>query len=234
MDCGKNCVVAEDVLVGENVSIGNNVIIYEGVVIGNNVSVGDNVILGKGPKLPKASTEHGNLENLSKLVIEDDISIGCNVIIFRDVIIGKNSFIADMAFIREKCTIAENVTIGKGVTVENNTSIGAFTKIQANAYITAYITIEDHVFIAPCVITTNDNFMGRTEERFKLKKGAHIKSGARVGGGVTLLPAITIGKEAMVAAGSVVTKDVPDYKLVMGIPARIKKDVPENEWAENQ
>ena len=94
------------------------------------------------------------------------------------------------------------------------------TKIQAEAYITAYSTLEDNVFIAPCVVTTNDNFMGRTEKRHALIKGPTIRRGARVGGGAVLCPGVEIGEEAFVGAGAVVTKDVPPRAVVVGNPAR--------------
>jgi acetyltransferase-like isoleucine patch superfamily enzyme len=96
------------------------------------------------------------------------------------------------------------------------------------------MTIEEHVFIAPCVVTTNDSFMGRTAERFKHRKGPTIKRGARVGANTTLLPGITIGREAFVAAGSIVTRDVPDETLVLGNPARPVRSVPEREFLDHQ
>jgi acetyltransferase-like isoleucine patch superfamily enzyme len=106
------------------------------------------------------------------------------------------------------------------------------TKIQANAYITAHSTLEDNVFIAPCVVTTNDNFMGRTEKRHELTKGATIRRGARVGGGAVLLPGIEVGEEAFVGAGAVVTKDVAPRSVVVGNPARVIRDVPDEELLE--
>src|SRR5438034_3509182 len=103
------------------------------------------------------------------------------------------------------------------------------TKIQAEAYITASSTVEDNVFIAPCVVTTNDNFMGRTERRHELIKGPTIRRGARIGGGAILCPGIEIGEEAFVGAGAVVTKDVPPRAIVVGNPARVLRDVPDEE-----
>ena len=79
------------------------------------------------------------------------------------------------------------------------------------------------------VTTTNDNYMGRTEKRFADRCGASFEKGCRVGGGATILPGITIGEEAFVAAGSLVTRDVPGYQLVMGAPARVVRSVPEDE-----
>jgi acetyltransferase-like isoleucine patch superfamily enzyme len=124
--------------------------------------------------------------------------------------------------------------VGCGVTVENETNIGDQAKIQTGAYLTAYMTVEDHVFIVPGVVTTNDNFMGRTQERFRYRKGPIIRQGARVGVNSTLLPGVEIGREAFVAAGALVTRDVPPATLVMGVPARPVRPVPEREWAENQ
>ena len=94
---------------------------------------------------------------------------------------------------------------------------------------TAASTVEEDVFIAPCVITTNDDLMGRTEGRHALRKGPTIRRGARVGGGAVLLPGIEIGEEAFVGAGAVVLEDVPARAVVVGNPARRIRDVPEAE-----
>jgi acetyltransferase-like isoleucine patch superfamily enzyme len=77
--------------------------------------------------------------------------------------------------------------------------------------------------------TTNDNFMGRTEERFKHTKGAHIKRGGRIGANSTILPGLVVGEDGVVAAGSVVTRDVPAYKTVLGAPAKEFRDTPEEQ-----
>jgi acetyltransferase-like isoleucine patch superfamily enzyme len=95
--------------------------------------------------------------------------------------------------------------------------------------VTAYSLLEEDFFIAPCVITTNDNFMGRTEKRLELMKGPTIRRGARVGGGSVLLPGIEIGEEAFVGAGAVVLRDVPPRAVVVGSPARQIREVPHEE-----
>ena len=135
---------------------------------------------------------------------------------------------------RERVTIADDVVVGRGSLVENDTTIGSGTRIQAEAYVTAYSTLEEDVFIAPCVVTTNDNFMGRTEQRKELMKGPTIRRGARVGGAAVLCPAVEIGEEAFVGAGAVVIKDVPARKVVVGNPARILRNVPQEELLESQ
>jgi acetyltransferase-like isoleucine patch superfamily enzyme len=131
-------------------------------------------------------------------------------------------------------TLGDDVVIGRGALVENDTTIGALTRIQAEAYITAYSTLEDNVFVAPCVVTTNDNFMGRTEKRLELLKGPTVRRGARVGGGAILCPGVEVGAEAFVGAGAVVTKDVPPRMVVVGSPARVIREVPADELLDAQ
>jgi len=135
---------------------------------------------------------------------------------------------------RERVQVGDDVVLGRGSLIENDTTVGARTRIQAHAYITAYSELEDDVFVAPCVVTTNDNFMGRTERRHALMKGPTIRRGARVGGGAILCPAVEIGEEAFVGAGAVVTKDVPPRMVVVGSPARVLRAVADDELLENQ
>jgi acetyltransferase-like isoleucine patch superfamily enzyme len=137
--------------------------------------------------------------------------------------------LGDQTCVRERVTIGDDVVVGRGSLVENDTTIGARTKIQADAYVTAYSTIEEDVFVAPCVVTTNDNFMGRTEKRLELMKGPTIRRGARVGGGAILCPGVEVGEEAFVGAGAVVTKDVPPRAVVVGSPARVIREVTDDE-----
>jgi UDP-2-acetamido-3-amino-2,3-dideoxy-glucuronate N-acetyltransferase len=182
--------------------------VYPGTVLGEGVRVLENAVVGKQPALgPKSTAKRDPLQPAE---------------------------IGDQSCVRERVAIADDVVVGRGALVENDTTIGSGTRIQAEAYITAYSTLEEDVFIAPCVVTTNDNFMGRTEKRKALMKGPTIRRGARVGGGAILLPGVEIGEEAFVGAGAVVTKDVPARKVVVGSPARVLRDVPEEELLENQ
>ena len=83
-------------------------------------------------------------------------------------------------------------------------------------------------------MTANDTYLGRTKERCKHYKGVTVKNGGRIGVGAVILPGIEIGEEGVVAAGSVVTMNVEKKTLVMGSPAKYLRDVPEEQWAENQ
>src|SRR6266508_2161026 len=173
-------------------------------------------------------------EALAPLELGPGTIVSTGAIVFAGTKIGARVIVGDQACVRERCVVGDDVVIGRGSLVENDTTIGALTKIQAEAYITAYSTLEDNVFIAPCVVTTNDNYMGRTEKRHELIKGPTIRRGARVGGGAILLPGIEIGEEAFVGAGAVVTRDVAPRALVVGNPARQLREVPEEELLENQ
>jgi acetyltransferase-like isoleucine patch superfamily enzyme len=137
--------------------------------------------------------------------------------------------VGDQACVRERCELGDGVVVGRGSLVENDTTVGARTKIQANAYVTAYSTVEEDVFIAPGVVTANDNFMGRTDARHEQRRGPRIRRGARVGAGAVLLPGVEIGEEAFVGAGAVVLRDVPPRTVVVGNPARAIRTVPESE-----
>ena len=200
-------------------------------MLGDGVKVLEYAVIGKQPSLSPRST--ASREALPPAEIGDETIVSTGAIVFAGTNVGARVVLGDQSCVRERCTIGDDVVVGRGSLVENDTTIGALTKIQADAYITAYSTLEDNVFIAPCVVTTNDNFMGRTEKRHELVKGPTIRRGARVGGGAILCPGVEIGEEAFVGAGAVVIRDVPARKLVVGNPARVLRDVNEDELLEN-
>jgi acetyltransferase-like isoleucine patch superfamily enzyme len=210
--------------------IAESAIVYPGTVIGEGCKILDHAVVGKQPTLSPRST--AKREDLPPLVLGAGTIVSTGAVVFAGTTVGERVILGDQTCVRERCTIGDDVVIGRGSLVENDTSVGALTKIQAHAYITAYSELEDNVFIAPCVITTNDNFMGRTEKRHELMKGPTIRRGARVGGGAVLLPGIEIGEEAFVGAGAVVIRDVPPKAVVVGNPARQIREVPEEELLE--
>jgi acetyltransferase-like isoleucine patch superfamily enzyme len=192
-------------------------IVYPGTVLGDGVRVLENAVVGKQPTLSPRST--ARREPLEPAVIGDGSVVSTGAIVFAGTRVGARVIVGDQACIRERVELGDDVVVGRGSLVENDTTIGAMTKIQADAYITAYSTLEEHVFVAPCVVTTNDNWMGRTEARFGNVKGPTIRRGARIGGGAILCPAVAIGEAAFVGAGAVVTKDVPPGSRVRSAAA---------------
>ena len=232
---GSNVVVEPDVEIGPDVRIGHNVVIRSGVRIAAGSIICDGAILGKAPmKAGMSATTAGTSAELPRLLIVEGVTIGAGCVVYRGASLANGVFVGDLATIRENVTIGEQTIIGRGATVENKVTIGRKCKIETNAYITAFSTVEDYCFIAPCVAFTNDNYLGRTEERKKHFGGPTLRRGARIGGNATLLPNIEIGEDALVAAGSVVTKDVPARTIVMGSPARVLRPVAEEQLIERQ
>lgn len=207
--------------------IHRSAVVYPGTVLGEGVKVMENAVVGKQPVLSPRST--AGRAQLPATVIGDGTMVSTAAIVFAGSRIGARVILGDQSCVRERVAIGDDVVLGRGSLVENDTTVGAMTRIQADAYITAYSTLEEHVFIAPCVVTTNDNFMGRTDQRREVMKGPTIRRGARVGGGAVLCPGVEIGEEAFVGAGAVVTKDVPPRVIVVGNPARVLREVPEDE-----
>ena len=204
--------------------IADTAIVYPGTVVGDGCKIMDYAVVGKQPTLSPRST--AKQEELPPLELGPGTIVSTGAIVFAGTRLGARVIIGDQACVRERCEIGEDVVIGRGSLVENDTTVGARTTIQAMAYVTAYATLEEDVFLAPCVQTSNDNFMGRTERRHALRKGPTIRRGARVGVGAVLCPAVEIGAEAFVGAGAVVVTDVPPAVVVVGNPARVLRDVP--------
>jgi len=210
-----------------NAEVAPTAIVFPGTVLGEGCRILDYAVVGKQPTLGPRST--AKRDELSPLELGAGTVVSTGAIVFAGTTIGARSIIGDQACVRERCQVGDDVVIGRGALVENDTKVGALSKIQADAYITAYSILEDGVFIAPRVITTNDNFMGRTEKRHELRKGPTIRLGARIGAGAVLCPGVEIGEEAFVGAGAVVVGDVPPRVVVVGNPARILRDVPPEE-----
>ena len=193
--------------------------VYPGTVLGDGVRVLEYAVVGKQPSLGAAST--ASREPLPPAELADGVVVSTGAVVFAGSTVGPRSVVGDQSCIRERVHLGENCILGRGSLIENDTTVGAGTRIQAGAYITAYSTLEEDVFIAPCVITTNDNYMGRTERRREQMRGAII------------CPGVEIGTEAFVGAGAVVTKDVEPRQLVVGNPARVLREVAAEELREN-
>jgi UDP-3-O-[3-hydroxymyristoyl] glucosamine N-acyltransferase len=232
-ELGYGVVIEAGARLGPGCSVGHHAVIHAGVQLGASCRVEDHAVLGRQPRPAPTSTVKVP-KALPPLVVGDGTSIGTGAVVYTGAAIGRQCLIGDLAFVREQVQIGDRVIVGTHVTVENAVGIGDNVKIQTGAYITAWTTIEPDCFIAPCVVTTNDNYMGRTERRFAERGGAVIHRGARVGANVTLLPNIEVGAEAFVAAGSVVSRPVPPATLVMGSPAKLRRAVPEDEFVEAQ
>jgi UDP-2-acetamido-3-amino-2,3-dideoxy-glucuronate N-acetyltransferase len=227
-DCsiGQNVVILDNVHIGDNVYVGHNVVIHEDTKVGNSSFIDDGSILGRVPRSGALSRKKAT-KDLPPLEIGKGCVISAHVILYRGTKIGDEVMIGDFVSIREQNVIGDKSTIARLLSMEPRTIIGKRVRTAAVTHLTSDMIIEDDVFIGSHISTTNDNRMGRGIAG--VYKGPHIKRGARVGSNATLLPGVVIGEEAVVAAGAVVTRDVPDRKVVMGVPARVVRDVSNDE-----
>ncbi|MEW5994109.1 MAG: N-acetyltransferase [Candidatus Zixiibacteriota bacterium] len=230
---GEYCVIGERVKIGKGCRIGHHVTIHDDTEIGDHVRIDDGTVIGKRPMkaVISATTKE---QALPACKIDSGCIIGTHVVIYRGCEIGPQVLIADLSTVRENVTIGKRTIVGRGVAIENFCTIGRYVKLETNVYITAYSEIGDRVFVAPCVATSNDNFIGRTEERFKHFKGVIARRGARIGVNATILPGKVIGEDTLVAAHALVTSDTPPKKIVAGMPAKVFRDVPEEQLLDNQ
>ncbi|MFY9489158.1 MAG: acyltransferase [Solirubrobacterales bacterium] len=208
--------ISADARLGSDVSVGQNVVVHAGSVIGDGCVLQDGCVIGKPAALSAATT--AAISDLDGARLGAGTKICAGAIVFASAQLADGVVIGDNAIVRERVSVGAGSVIGAAAVVENDTTIGANVKIQTLANITAHVTIEDDVFVAPGVLTTNDNAIGRAPEEPNI--GPTLRRGCRIGAGSVLLPGIEIGEQAFVAAGSLVTRSVAPGMLVMGSPAR--------------
>lgn len=216
--------------VADDVVFGANVVVHGATVIGPGVVIQDGVILGKPPRLSARSTTAAPVGG--PLVIEAGASICAQAIVFAGARIGEGAIIGDQSYVRERTLIGAATVVGRGACVDNDVVVGARVRLQSQVYITAFSIVEDDVFVGPCAMTTNDNTMARQHADDELR-GAILRRACRIGGGAILTPGVEIGEEAYVAAGSVVTNDVPPKGVVIGVPGRVVRYVEDGDLLES-
>jgi acetyltransferase-like isoleucine patch superfamily enzyme len=228
-DRAPGLLLGEGVELSDSVEIGGHVVIHSGTVIGEQVRIQDGTVLGKSPVFGARSS--ASRVSPPPLVIERAAVVCAAAVVMAGARICAGAVVGDRAYVRERASVGEGSVVGAGTTVDNDVTIGARVRIQTGCYLTAFSVIEDDVFVAPGVTTTNDNTMGRHTPGFELR-GAVLRRACRVGAASVLLPGIEIGEEAFVAAGALVTRDVPARTLVMGVPARAVREVEDAELVE--
>jgi len=142
-------------------------------------------------------------------------------IIYADVQIGDNFQTGHHVMIRENTIIGSHVVVGTNTVIDGQVTIGDFVKIESNCYISTHVEIGSRVFFGPNVTLTNDRYPLKMRDQY-VPEGPIIEDGVTLGAGVVVCPGLRIGHDAFVAAGAVVTKDVPPHSLVMGVPGRCR------------
>lgn len=229
-DWAPGLLLGEDVELPDDVEIGGNVVIHPGTVIGAGAKLQDSTVIGKPLALGRRST--AAREAPPPAVIGPGATVCAGAVVVAGADVGAGAIVGDQAQVRERAAIGQDSVVGRGSAVDNDVTIGTRVRIQTGCYITAYSTIEDDVFVAPGVTLTNDNTMARHSPDYEIR-GATLRRACRVGGGVVLVPGIEVGEEAFIAAGAVVVRDVPPRAVMMGVPARQVREVPEEDLLEH-
>ena len=145
--------------------------------------------------------------------------IRAGAILYADVVAGEDFQTGHHVLVREKTIVGDHVVIGTNTVIDGTVTIGNFVKIESNCYIPTHTTIGDRVFFGPGVTLTNDRYPLKLRDEY-VPEGPVIEDGVTLGGAVVVLPGVRIGHDSFVAAGAVVTRDVPPFSLVRGVPGR--------------
>ena len=215
---GEFCVVREGATIGDGVTVLPHAIVDTGVEIGAGTEVQPRALLGRRPRAAGVIARDPVFEE--RLLIGAGCAIGVNAVVYYGVEIGENSLIGDHASIREGARIGSGCVIGRASVIDREVRIGDRTVIMFTAVVASKSVVGSDVFLAPGVATTNDNALGAHGWVEEQTAGATIEDEARIGANATLLPGVTIGRGAVVGAGSVVTRDVAPATTVLGSPAR--------------
>jgi UDP-2-acetamido-3-amino-2,3-dideoxy-glucuronate N-acetyltransferase len=218
--------------VGEGVEFGAYVVVHGDTVIGADCSIGDHAVLGRAPKLAAHSAAAGAAgAAVGALELEAGVTVGAGAMVLAGARVGAGAIVGDQSFVRERAVIGAGTVVGRGSVIDNDVRVGSRVRIQTNVYLAAGSIVEDDAFLGPGMLTANDDTMSR-HAAGRAPEGARLRRACRVGAGAVLVPGVEIGEEAFVAAGAVVTKDVPARAVVMGSPARVVREVPEEDLLE--
>lgn len=215
VDIGPFAYIAKNVVLGNGVTIHPHVVIDEGVVIGDNVEIFPGTYIGKPPK----GSAYGKIDCEKVLNVGSGCVIGPNATLYYGDHIGDCTLISDGVTIRERVKIGNHCIVGRNTTINYATVIDDYAKVMDLVHITPKTIIEKYVFIGPGVSTAEDNSFGKIENAVP-EGGPIIEENASIGAAAVLLPRVRIGKNSIVGAGAVVTKDVEHDTTVMGVPAR--------------
>lgn len=194
--------------------------IYKNVVFGENSSVEDFCIVGAPPR----GAKDGDLQT----TFGDGAVLRSHTVVYAGNVIGRNFQTGNKVNIRELNEIGDNVSVGTLSVVEHHVKIANNVRIHTQVFVPEFSVLEEGCWLGPNVVLTNAKYPLSPNVKDQLV-GPVVRRGAKIGANSTLLPGVVIGENALVGAGSVVVKDVPDGAVVVGNPARVIghiKDLP--------
>jgi len=219
----KNIKIHKNVSIGKNVKIHPFVVIYPNVIIEDDVEIFSGSVIGRLPRGAKAISRTNITKDYKKVLIGQGSVISPHSVIYTDVSIGRGTLIGDGASIREQVRIGDNCIISRYVTINYNTTIGNNTKIMDNSHITGNMTIGNNVFISVQVSTVNDNNIGKSGYDEDNIKGPIIEDYVAIGAGAIILPEVTIGKNSIIGAGTIIRKSLKENTIVLANSSKIIK-----------
>lgn len=222
VEIGEFAVIRSDVVIGNNVIIHPHVVISSGVYLGDGVEIFPGAFIGKEPKGAGALAR--TLEFKRQIIIGDHCSIGPHGILYYGIKIGNNTLIGDGASIREGCEIGTRCIIGRYTTLQFDVHIGNGSRVIDHSTLAGRTVVGENVFISWGVYTTGDVAFGREKYDENETGGPIIHNGVSIGAGAILNPRIQVRENAVIGAGSVVTKDIEANTVVMGVPARFVRE----------
>jgi acetyltransferase-like isoleucine patch superfamily enzyme len=188
--------------------------IYPNVELGKNIIIEDFCIIGAPFKGQKNE----------KTIIGNNAIIRSHTVIYAGNIIGKNFQTGNKTNIRELNQIGDNVIIGTLSVIEHHVKIEDYVRIHTSAFIPEYCVLEKKSWIGPNVVLTNAKFPRHPNVKDELK-GVHIEAKAKIGANSTILPGVKVGKNSLIGAGSVITRDIAGGVIVAGNPAKIIRTI---------
>lgn len=191
-------------------------IVYPNVTLGEGATLGPFVVIGEPPR--------GRAAGGLVTIIGPGAVIRSHAVIYAGNVIGARFQAGHGVLVREENRIGDDVSIGSHSVVEHHVVLADRVRIHSNAFIPEFSLLDEGAWVGPGVIFTNAPYPLSPSAKANLR-GPHLLVGAKIGAGAVLLPGVTIGRDALVGAGAVVTHDVPDYAIVAGNPARVMGDV---------
>jgi acetyltransferase-like isoleucine patch superfamily enzyme len=211
-----NVTISPKATLGKNVRIGDNTIIFDNVIIEDNVTIAHNCVIGEPLNDYYSNAGYDN----PVTVIGANSLIRSHAIIYAGNKLGENVSTGHRVTLRENNVIGHHTVIGTLSDIQGNVTIGQYCRLYSNVHIASLSALGNYISLYPYVVMTNDPYPPSNDH-----KGATIADYTQVGAQTTFLSGVKVGENCLVGTNSVVTKNFPDYSLVMGDPAKLVMDI---------